>query len=43
MPEKRKHLTRHEVGQILLAADRGIHFERDYCLIQMGTVANSRW
>ncbi|STI78254.1 outer membrane usher protein FimD [Escherichia coli] len=35
MPEKRKHLTRHEVGQILLAADRGIHFERDYCLIQM--------
>lgn len=35
MPVKRKHLTRHEVGQILLAADRGIHFERDYCLIQM--------
>lgn len=25
MPVKRKHLTRHEVGQILLAADRGIH------------------
>ncbi len=35
MPVKRKHLTRQEVGQILLAADRGIHFERDYCLIQM--------
>ncbi|HBR1081299.1 TPA: tyrosine-type recombinase/integrase [Klebsiella quasipneumoniae subsp. quasipneumoniae] len=35
MPEKRKHLTRHEVGQILHAADRGIHYERDYCLIQM--------
>lgn len=35
MPEKRKHLTRHEVGQILRTADRGIHFERDYCMIQM--------
>lgn len=35
MPEKRKHLTRYEVGLILHAADRGIHFERDYCMIQM--------
>lgn len=35
MPEKRKHLTRYEVGMILHAADRGIHFERDYCMIQM--------
>lgn len=35
MPVKRKHLTRHEVASILHAADRGIHFERDYCMIQM--------
>ncbi|KLR43199.1 tyrosine-type DNA invertase [Enterobacter ludwigii] len=35
MSQKRKHLTRHEVGLILRAADRGIHFERDYCMIQM--------
>ncbi|KAA1144489.1 tyrosine-type recombinase/integrase [Citrobacter portucalensis] len=35
MPVKRKHLTRYEVGLILHAADRGIHFERDYCMIQM--------
>lgn len=35
MPVKRKHLTRYEVGLILRAADRGIHFERDYCMIQM--------
>ncbi|WP_058911255.1 tyrosine-type DNA invertase [Entomohabitans teleogrylli] len=32
---KRKHLTHHEVEQILGVADQGIHFERDYCLIQM--------
>lgn len=32
---KRKHLTRYEVGLILHAADRGVHFERDYCMIQM--------
>lgn len=35
MPVKRKHLTLQEVGQILRAAERGIHSERDYCLIQM--------
>ena len=35
MSVKRKHLTRHEVRQILLATDRGLHFARDYCLIQM--------
>ncbi|HBX9945982.1 TPA: DNA recombinase, partial [Klebsiella pneumoniae] len=35
MSEKRKHLTRHEVELILRAADQGIHFERDYCMIQM--------
>lgn len=35
MPVKRKHLTLQKVGQILRAAERGIHSERDYCLIQM--------
>lgn len=35
MQTKRKHLTRQEVEQILKAADNGVHFERDYCLIQM--------
>lgn len=35
MPEKRKYLTRHEVGLILQATSSGTHFERDYCMIQM--------
>lgn len=33
--KQRKHLTRHEVEQILLATEQGKHFERDYCLIKM--------